>query len=105
MLLFQTTLVRSGLLVDLPAFFIKVLIQTAEGSDPNLSALLGIRSDVTSLADDPSRDDDDAPPLASVEQTNKSITDVRKLRRDLDQLRSTITNRYAENIGDNCTTQ
>uniref|UniRef100_F7BPR4 Centrosomal protein of 85 kDa-like CC4 coiled-coil domain-containing protein n=2 Tax=Ciona intestinalis TaxID=7719 RepID=F7BPR4_CIOIN len=77
----------------------QVLIQTAEGNDPNLSALLGVTTEpnedsVNKLTD----------AKTSVEQTNRKIIEVRKLRQDIDELRTIISNRYAESIGDNCTT-
>ena len=43
--------------------------------------------------------------ILSVENSNKRLLEVRKLRQDIDQLRTLLSNQYAETIGDNCVTQ
>ena len=73
-----------------------------EGSDLNLTNLLGVGQDTTK---DDLTDDYQQSAVASTEQTKKSIEEVVNLRMDIDRLRTTISDRYAENIGDNCTTQ
>lgn len=78
-----------------------VFLQTAKGDDPNLSALLGVRQSSIGIND---IDDDDLTEL-SVEAVNRRLTDLRKLRCDIDELRSTLSNKYAESIGQNCATQ
>ncbi|XP_039247769.2 centrosomal protein of 85 kDa-like [Styela clava] len=82
----------------------QVLLQTSRGDDPNLSALLGVRPSSVGLTEE-EMDERDAGASLTVEQMTKRLTDVRKLRRDIDELRSTLSNRYAENIGQNCATQ
>lgn len=78
-----------------------VFLQTAKGDDPNLSALLGVRQSSIGIND---VDDDDLTEQ-SVEVVNHRLADLRKLRCDIDELRSTLSNKYAESIGQNCATQ
>lgn len=82
----------------------QVLVQSSRGDDPNLSALLGVRASAVGLTDDEG-EDFDTEGNATVETATRKLADVRKLRRDIDELRSTLSNRYAENIGQNCATQ
>lgn len=78
-----------------------VFLQTAKGDDPNLSALLGVRQSSIGI-----NDVDDADLTEhSVEVVNRRLADLRKLRCEIDELRSTLSNKYAENIGQNCATQ
>ena len=72
-----------------------------EGSDLNLTSLLGVGQDTTKE----DLFDDHRTSTNSVEQTKQRIEEVQNLRRDIDHLRTSISDRYAENIGDNCTTQ
>ncbi|KAF7692100.1 hypothetical protein HF521_011067 [Silurus meridionalis] len=58
-----------------------VLTHTAHGRDPNLSLLLGV----------------------SVLQ--KKLQEALQLRRDVEDLRNTVSDRYAQDMGENCTTQ
>ncbi|CAK8679383.1 unnamed protein product [Clavelina lepadiformis] len=83
----------------------QVLMQTAQGSDPNISALLGVRSDPCVGDMDHHNDDRSRVGHLSVEETNKKLIEVRQLRRDIDQLRTMLSNKYAETIGDNCISQ
>lgn len=39
------------------------------------------------------------------ETLTKKLSDVCQLRRDIDELRTTISDRYAQDMGDNCITQ
>lgn len=41
----------------------------------------------------------------SPEALTKKLSDVCQLRRDIDELRTTISDRYAQDMGDNCVTQ
>lgn len=41
----------------------------------------------------------------SPETLTKKLSDVCQLRRDIDELRTTISDRYAQDMGDNCITQ
>lgn len=41
----------------------------------------------------------------STETLTKKLPDVCQLRRDIDELRTTISDRYAQDMGDNCITQ
>ncbi|KAI1894943.1 hypothetical protein AGOR_G00120960 [Albula goreensis] len=74
-----------------------VLTQRAQGRDPNLSLLLGITS---------------PPPAAEeyddwldVETLNRKLSEVQQLRRDVEELRTSVSDRYAQDMGDNCITQ
>ncbi|XP_016136931.1 centrosomal protein of 85 kDa-like isoform X4 [Sinocyclocheilus grahami] len=75
-----------------------VLTQRAQGHDPNLSMLLGIAS---------------APPAVgeqwedwlSPEGLQKKLQEAQQLRRDIEELRTTVSDRYAQDMGENCITQ
>ncbi|XP_010883710.1 centrosomal protein of 85 kDa [Esox lucius] len=74
-----------------------VLTQRAQGRDPNLSLLLGIAS---------------PPPMAeevedwlSPEILQRKLTEAQQLRRDVEELRTTVSDRYAQDMGENCITQ
>ncbi|XP_051575762.1 centrosomal protein of 85 kDa-like isoform X2 [Myxocyprinus asiaticus] len=74
-----------------------VITQRAHGRDPNLSMLLGIAS---------------PPPVAeqwedclSPEGLQKKLHEAQQLRRDVEELRTTISDRYAQDMGENCITQ
>ena len=91
------------------------MLQTAQGAEPNISALLGVRSDSAVGEEDlllqaglGSGNDvmvEGVEAGVSVEQYNKMLSEVRKLRQDIDQLRTLLSNQYADSIGDNCITQ
>ncbi|XP_036269441.1 centrosomal protein of 85 kDa-like isoform X1 [Pipistrellus kuhlii] len=83
-------------LFDLKALC-SILNQRAQGKEPNLSLLLGIRS-LNCSAEDTEHDH-------SPETLTKKLSDVCQLRRDIDELRTTISDRYAQDMGDNCITQ
>ncbi|XP_029420668.1 centrosomal protein of 85 kDa-like isoform X2 [Nannospalax galili] len=83
-------------LFDLKALC-SILNQRAQGKEPNLSLLLGIRSMNCSVEE---TENDHSP-----ETLTKKLSDVCQLRRDIDELRTTISDRYAQDMGDNCVTQ
>lgn len=92
-----------------------LLIQSAKGDDPNLSELLGVRpssfgvteddGDGSSKATTGTSDSSDADSDMSMEGIKQRLSQIRRLRKDIDELRSNISNKYAENIGENCATQ
>ncbi|KAK2844351.1 hypothetical protein Q5P01_011010 [Channa striata] len=74
-----------------------ILTQRAQGQDPNLSLLLGLTS---------------PPPVAeqnkdwmSAEVLQKKLVEAQQLRRDVEELRNVILDRYAQDMGENCITQ
>ncbi|XP_052350072.1 centrosomal protein of 85 kDa-like isoform X1 [Oncorhynchus keta] len=74
-----------------------VLTQRSQGRDPNLSLLLGITS---------------PPPMAeqvedwlSPEVLQRKLTEAQQLRHDVEELRTTVSDRYAQDMGENCITQ
>uniref|UniRef100_A0A8C4PKU2 Centrosomal protein 85 like n=1 Tax=Equus asinus TaxID=9793 RepID=A0A8C4PKU2_EQUAS len=83
-------------LFDLKALC-SILNQRAQGKEPNLSLLLGIRSMNCSVEE---TENDHSP-----ETLTKKLSDVCQLRRDIDELRTTISDRYAQDMGDSCVTQ
>ncbi|KAF6113155.1 centrosomal protein 85 like [Phyllostomus discolor] len=83
-------------LLDLKALC-SILNQRAQGKEPNLSLLLGIRSLNCSAEE---AENDHGP-----DTLTKKLSDVCQLRRDIDELRTTISDRYAQDMGDNCITQ
>ncbi|XP_072890674.1 centrosomal protein of 85 kDa isoform X1 [Hemitrygon akajei] len=74
-----------------------ILTQRTQGKDPNLSLLLGIQSMHYTSAEEGD--------WQSVEQLTKKLAEVRQLGRDIDELRTMISDRYAQDMGDNCITQ
>ncbi|XP_072357116.1 centrosomal protein of 85 kDa isoform X2 [Scyliorhinus torazame] len=74
-----------------------ILTQRAQGKDPNLSLLLGIQSMHCSNAEEGD--------WQNMELLTKRLTEVRQLGRDIDELRTRISDRYAQDMGDNCITQ
>ncbi|MCJ8745376.1 hypothetical protein PDJAM_G00129620 [Pangasius djambal] len=73
-----------------------VLTHTAHGRDPNLSLLLGISAPAVS---EPC--DDWLNPAV----LQKKLQEALQLRRDVEDLRNTVSDRYAQDMGENCTTQ
>ncbi|XP_063309364.1 centrosomal protein of 85 kDa [Pelobates fuscus] len=73
-----------------------LLCQRVQGVDPNLSMLLGIHSTPSSA---------DYGEILDSSSLDKHLVDVRQLKRDIDDLRITISDRYAQDMGDNCITQ
>uniref|UniRef100_A0A8C5QEP4 Centrosomal protein 85 like n=1 Tax=Leptobrachium leishanense TaxID=445787 RepID=A0A8C5QEP4_9ANUR len=86
----------SHCLFDLKALC-SILNQRAQGKEPNLSLLLGIGSANTSAEDTESGH--------STESIAKKLSEVRQLRKDIDDLRTTLSDCYAQDMGDNCITQ
>ncbi|NWX17241.1 CE85L protein, partial [Aegotheles bennettii] len=86
----------SHCLFDLKALY-SILTQRAQGKEPNLSLLLGIRS--LSCSDEENEN------YHSTETLSKKLLDVRQLQKDTDELRTMISDRYAQDVGDNCITQ
>ncbi|KAI5611850.1 centrosomal protein of 85 kDa isoform X2, partial [Silurus asotus] len=73
-----------------------VLTHTAHGRDPNLSLLLGVSAPAVSEACDDW--------LNAAVLQNK-LQEALQLRRDVEDLRNTVSDRYAQDMGENCTTQ
>nr|XP_046254400.1 centrosomal protein of 85 kDa [Scatophagus argus]XP_046254401.1 centrosomal protein of 85 kDa [Scatophagus argus] len=74
-----------------------ILTQRAQGQDPNLSLLLGLTSppQVTEQEED----------WMSPEVLQKKLVEAQQLRRDVEELRNVILDRYAQDMGENCITQ
>ncbi|XP_040206246.1 centrosomal protein of 85 kDa-like [Rana temporaria] len=86
----------SHCLFDLKALC-SILNQRAQGKEPNLSLLLGIRSVNSS--------EEHEVGIHSTEALTQKLSDVHQLRRDIDELRTTLSDCYAQDMGDNCITQ
>ncbi|XP_069707877.1 centrosomal protein of 85 kDa-like isoform X3 [Phaenicophaeus curvirostris] len=86
----------SHCLFDLKALC-SILTQRAQGEEPNLSLLLGIQSLSCSAEENEN--------YHSTESLSKKLLDVCQLRKDIDELRTMMSDRYAQDMGDNCTTQ
>ncbi|CAL8249675.1 unnamed protein product [Boreogadus saida] len=74
-----------------------VLSQRSQGRDPNLSLLLGITG--------PPAVGEQAEDWLSPEVLQKKLVEAKQLRRDVEELRTTVSDRYAQDMGENCTTQ
>uniref|UniRef100_A0A3Q0RT00 Centrosomal protein 85 n=1 Tax=Amphilophus citrinellus TaxID=61819 RepID=A0A3Q0RT00_AMPCI len=74
-----------------------ILTQRAQGQDPNLSLLLGLTAP-PSMAE---QDEDWMNP----EVLQKKLVEAQQLRRDVEELRNVILDRYAQDMGENCITQ
>ncbi|KAM9110666.1 centrosomal protein of 85 kDa isoform 2-T2 [Megaptera novaeangliae] len=73
-----------------------IVTQRAQGHDPNLSLLLGIHS--TQHAG--TQLDFQKPDVI-----RRKLEEVQQLRRDIEDLRTTMSDRYAQDMGENCVTQ
>ncbi|XP_016071979.1 PREDICTED: centrosomal protein of 85 kDa isoform X1 [Miniopterus natalensis] len=73
-----------------------VVTQSAQGHDPNLSLLLGIHS-----AQHPGTPLD----LQKPDVIRRKLEEVQQLRHDIEDLRTTMSDRYAQDMGENCVTQ
>ncbi|XP_027631941.1 centrosomal protein of 85 kDa isoform X2 [Tupaia chinensis] len=73
-----------------------IVTQRAQGHDPNLSLLLGIHS-----TQHPGTQLD----LQKPDVIRRKLEDVQQLRRDIEDLRTTMSDRYAQDMGENCVTQ
>ncbi|XP_028326807.1 centrosomal protein of 85 kDa isoform X2 [Gouania willdenowi] len=74
-----------------------ILTQRAQGQDPNLSLLLGLTS--------PPAFTEQGEDWMNPEVLQKKLVEAQQLRRDVEELRSVILDRYAQDMGDNCITQ
>ncbi|KAJ7304306.1 hypothetical protein JRQ81_011852 [Phrynocephalus forsythii] len=74
-----------------------VVTQRAQGKDPNLSLLLGIHTVHCSV-----KEEDD---LLKPNTLLKKLEDVKHLHKEIEDLRTAISDRYAQDMGDNCITQ
>ncbi|XP_045638220.1 centrosomal protein of 85 kDa isoform X4 [Ursus americanus] len=73
-----------------------IVTQRAQGHDPNLSLLLGIHS-----VQHPGTQMD----LQKPDVIKRKLEEVQQLRRDIEDLRTTMSDRYAQDMGENCVTQ
>ncbi|XP_058160052.2 centrosomal protein of 85 kDa isoform X1 [Dasypus novemcinctus] len=73
-----------------------IATQRAQGHDPNLSLLLGIHS-----SQHPGSQLD----LQKLDVITRKLEEVQQLRRDIEDLRTTMSDRYAQDMGENCVTQ
>ncbi|XP_074161821.1 LOW QUALITY PROTEIN: centrosomal protein of 85 kDa [Sminthopsis crassicaudata] len=85
----------SSCLHDLQAVC-SIVTQRAQGRDPNLSLLLGIHS-TSHLPTEPD--------LQKPDVIIKKLEEVRQLHRDIEEIRTAMSDRYAQDMGDNCITQ
>ncbi|XP_072250683.1 centrosomal protein of 85 kDa isoform X2 [Leuresthes tenuis] len=74
-----------------------ILTQRAQGQNPNLSLLLGLTAPPTVAG----QDEDWMDP----EVLQKKLVEAQQLRRDVEELRNVILDRYAQDMGENCITQ
>ncbi|XP_012501468.1 PREDICTED: centrosomal protein of 85 kDa isoform X1 [Propithecus coquereli] len=74
-----------------------IVTQRAQGHDPNLSLLLGIHS----AQQYPGTQLD----LQKPDVIKRKLEEVQQLRRDIEDLRTTMSDRYAQDMGENCVTQ
>uniref|UniRef100_A0A8D0L752 Centrosomal protein 85 n=1 Tax=Sphenodon punctatus TaxID=8508 RepID=A0A8D0L752_SPHPU len=85
----------AGCLQDLQSVY-SIVTQTAQGKDPNLSLLLGIHSKYA-------KDQKDV--LLNPDVLAKKLMEVKQLHREIEDLRTALSDRYAQDMGDNCITQ
>ncbi|XP_056365223.1 centrosomal protein of 85 kDa isoform X1 [Oenanthe melanoleuca] len=83
-------------LQDLQSVY-SIVTQRAQGKDPNLSLLLGIHS-----VQYPVKEKDD---LLSPDGLAKKLVEVKQLHKEVEELRTAISDRYAQDMGENCITQ
>ncbi|XP_064628328.1 centrosomal protein of 85 kDa-like [Lineus longissimus] len=78
---------------------IEICMERSQGQDPNISVLLGVRAPSMAESEEEA-DANDVPAL------KKKLAQVRGLRKEIDKMRELISNKYAEDMGDNfnCTT-
>ncbi|KAM6370958.1 centrosomal protein of 85 kDa isoform 2-T3 [Pluvialis apricaria] len=84
-------------LQDLQSVY-SIVTHRAQGKDPNLSLLLGIRFVQYSAA----KEKDD---LLSPDGLAKKLVEVKQLHKEVEDLRTAISDRYAQDMGDNCINQ
>uniref|UniRef100_A0A3B5ADI6 Centrosomal protein 85, like n=1 Tax=Stegastes partitus TaxID=144197 RepID=A0A3B5ADI6_9TELE len=73
-----------------------ILAQRAQGKEPNLTLLLGMNV---------SAEDSDCEVKVVEEELRFKLLEVGQLRRDIDDLRRSISDRYAQYMGDSCVSQ
>ncbi|XP_050788667.1 centrosomal protein of 85 kDa isoform X1 [Gopherus flavomarginatus] len=83
-------------LQDLQSVY-SIVTQRAQGKDPNLSLLLGIHSVQSSVKE---KDD-----LLNPDVLAEKLMEVKQLHKEIEDLRTAISDRYAQDMGDNCITQ
>ncbi|XP_008294421.1 centrosomal protein of 85 kDa-like [Stegastes partitus] len=76
-----------------------ILAQRAQGKEPNLTLLLGMKSLSVSA------EDSDCEVKVVEEELRFKLLEVGQLRRDIDDLRRSISDRYAQYMGDSCVSQ
>ncbi|XP_017293688.1 centrosomal protein of 85 kDa isoform X2 [Kryptolebias marmoratus] len=74
-----------------------ILTQRAQGQDPNLSVLLGLTS--------PPAMAEQGEDWTEPDVLQKKLVEAQQLRRDVEELRNAILDRYAQDMGENCITQ
>ncbi|XP_055362225.1 centrosomal protein of 85 kDa-like isoform X2 [Betta splendens] len=84
-------------LLDLQALC-SILAQRAQGKEPNLSLLLGMKSVSVSAEESDCRE-------AVEEELRYKLLEVSQLRRDIDELRKSMSERYAQGKADSCVFQ
>ncbi|KAM9339626.1 centrosomal protein of 85 kDa-like [Symphorus nematophorus] len=84
-------------LLDLQALC-SILAQRAQGKEPNLSLLLGMKSLSVSAEESDCR-------VVVEEELRFKLLEVSQLRRDIDELRRSMSDRYAQYMGDSCVSQ
>ncbi|KAL8220688.1 UNVERIFIED_CONTAM: hypothetical protein K2H54_052360 [Gekko kuhli] len=83
-------------LQDLQSVY-SVVTQRTQGKDPNVSLLLGIHSVQCSVKENGD--------LLKPDMLAKKLDDVKQLHKEIEDLRTAICDRYAQDMGDNCITQ
>lgn len=73
-----------------------IVTQRAQGHNPNLSLLLGIHS-----TQHPGTQLD----LQKPDVIRRKLEEVQQLRHDIEDLRTSLSDRYAQDMGENCATQ
>ncbi|XP_027132740.1 centrosomal protein of 85 kDa-like isoform X3 [Larimichthys crocea] len=84
-------------LLDLQALC-GILAQRAQGKEPNLSLLLGMKSLSVSVEESDCR-------VLVEEELRLKLLEVSQLRRDIDELRKSMSDCYAQYMGDSCVSQ
>ncbi|XP_059212547.1 centrosomal protein of 85 kDa-like isoform X2 [Centropristis striata] len=82
-------------LLDLQALC-SILAQRAQGKEPNLSLLLGMKSLSVSA------EETDCRVVVVEEELRFKLLEVSQLRRDIDELRKSISERYTQYLGEGC---
>ncbi|XP_033112641.1 centrosomal protein of 85 kDa-like isoform X2 [Anneissia japonica] len=93
----QLLLEISACVTDLQCL-VHILVEQAEGKEPNMSMLLGVKSLPSML------DSDGDATSTSKESMKSKLKQVQHLQADIDKLRSMLSDKYAEDLGDQCVT-